>query len=194
MLCFVVVMYWLIYPYPSGLLHWHCGNLTIAPVPAKQPWWIWVNASCEFIMNDSITTTKQSTTKPCANILGYTVCHQLTKKRPWKYVNHVCEVKPGHYPLRTQWRQKIVTQLLNLIHQWIYFFFIFVLHSCLYHQCRITVERWRLSCDCKFSFQQHGINMANKFGPISLRVFAMSITVTALLVYQQNIIFFASRS
>ena len=26
------------FPYPSGLLHWHCGNLTIAPVPAKQPW------------------------------------------------------------------------------------------------------------------------------------------------------------
>ena len=38
LLCFVVVMHWLIFPYPSGLLHWHCGNLTIAPVPAKQPW------------------------------------------------------------------------------------------------------------------------------------------------------------
>ena len=33
-------IHWLIFPYPSGLLHWHCGNLTIAPVPAKQPWWI----------------------------------------------------------------------------------------------------------------------------------------------------------
>ena len=64
---------WLIFPYPSGLLHWHCGNLTIAPVPAKQPWWIWINTSCEFIMNDCITTTKQSTTKPCAHFLGYTV-------------------------------------------------------------------------------------------------------------------------
>ena len=61
-------------PYPSGLLHWHCGNLTIAPVPAKQPWLIWINTSCEFIMNDCITTTKQSTTKPCAYFLGYTVC------------------------------------------------------------------------------------------------------------------------
>ena len=48
--------------------------LTIAPVPAKQPWWIWINTSCEFIMNDCITTTKQSTTKPCAYFLGYTVC------------------------------------------------------------------------------------------------------------------------
>ena len=66
LLCFVVVIHWLIFPYPSGLLHWHCGNLTIAPVPTKQPWWIWINTSCEFIMKDCITTTKQSTTKPCA--------------------------------------------------------------------------------------------------------------------------------
>ena len=73
LLCFVVVIYWLIFPYPSGLLHWHCGNLTIAPVPAKQPWWIWINTSCEFTMNDCITTTKQSTTKPCAYFLWYTV-------------------------------------------------------------------------------------------------------------------------
>ena len=75
LLCFVVVIHWLIFPYPSGLLHWHCGNLTIAPVPAKQPWWIWINTSCEIIMNDCITTTKQSTTKPCAYFLGYTVYH-----------------------------------------------------------------------------------------------------------------------
>ena len=73
LLCFVVVIHWLILPYPSGLLHWHCGNLTIAPVPAKQPWWIWINTSCELIMNDCITTTKQSTTKPCAYFLGYTI-------------------------------------------------------------------------------------------------------------------------
>ena len=74
LLCFVVVIHWLIFPYPSGLLHWHCGNLTIAPVLAKQTWWIWINTSCEFIMNDCITTTKQSTTKPCTYFLGYTVC------------------------------------------------------------------------------------------------------------------------
>ena len=80
LLCFVVVIHWLIFPYPSGLLHWHCGNLTIAPVPAKQPWWIWINTSCEFIMNDCITTTKQSTTKPCAYFLGYTVRHFTENK------------------------------------------------------------------------------------------------------------------
>ena len=77
LLCFVVVIHWLIFPYPTGLLRWHCGNLTIAPVPAKQPWWIWINTSCEIIMNDYITTTKQSTTKPCAYLLGYTVVCQL---------------------------------------------------------------------------------------------------------------------
>ena len=76
LLCFVVVKHWLIFPYPSGLLHWHCGNLTIAPVPATQPWWIWINISCGFIMNDCITTTKQSTTKPCAYILGYNVIYK----------------------------------------------------------------------------------------------------------------------
>ena len=88
LLCFVVVIHWLIFPYPSGLLHWHCGNLTIAPVPAKQPWWIWINTSCEFIMNDCMTTTKQSTTKPCAYFLGYTVCIDvcLTGPIPERYV------------------------------------------------------------------------------------------------------------
>ena len=84
LLCFVVVIHWLIFPYPSGLLHWHCGNLTIAPVPAKQPWWIWINTSFEFIMNDYITTTKQSTTKPCAYFLGYTVLEDLA------VLNHEC--------------------------------------------------------------------------------------------------------
>ena len=78
LLCFVVVIHWLIFPYPSGLLHWHCGNPTIAPVPAKQPWCIWINTSCDFIMNDCITTTKQSTTKPCAYFLGYTVAAWTT--------------------------------------------------------------------------------------------------------------------
>ena len=42
-------------------------------MPAKQPWWIWINTSCVFIMRDCITTTKQSTTKLCAYFLGYTV-------------------------------------------------------------------------------------------------------------------------
>ena len=84
--CFAVLCcgYTLIFPYPSGLLHWHCGNLTITPVPAKQPWWIWINISCGFIMNDCITTTKQSTTKPCAYFLGYTVFKKMRSRKYWK--------------------------------------------------------------------------------------------------------------
>ena len=85
LLCFVVVIHWLIFPYPPGLLHWHCGNLTIAPVPAKQPWWIWINTSCEFIVTDCITTTKQSTTKQCAYFLGYIV---FTFRQHWLQPNH----------------------------------------------------------------------------------------------------------
>ena len=79
LLCFVVVIHWLIFPYPSGLLHWH--------VPAKQPWWIWINTSCEFIMNDCITTTEQSTTKPCAYFLGYTVS---------SIDQHICYMEPSY--------------------------------------------------------------------------------------------------
>ena len=86
LLCFVVVIHWLIFPYPSGLLHWHCGNLTIAPVPAKQPWWIWINTSCEFIMKDCITTTKQSTTKLCAYFLGYTVLSLLLSNTMFVFI------------------------------------------------------------------------------------------------------------
>ena len=95
LLCFVVVIQWLIFPYPSGLLHWHCGNLTIAPVPAKQPWWIWINTSCGFITNDCITTTKQSTTKPCAYFLGYTV--HITNSSRTNVVMPACTIFEAHY-------------------------------------------------------------------------------------------------
>ena len=96
LLCFVAVIHWLIFPYPSGLLHWHCGNLTIAPVPANQPWWIWINTSCEIIMNDCITTTKQSTTKPCAYFVGYTVAYSTE----WESMIHAWRSQIYHtvYP------------------------------------------------------------------------------------------------
>ena len=99
LLCFVVVIHWLIFPYPSGLLHWHCGNLAIAPVPAKQPWRIWINTSCEFIMNDCITTTKQSTTKPCAYFLGYTVPWHLYKIRSPFVKRRAVSFKPEYFEL-----------------------------------------------------------------------------------------------
>ena len=38
-------------PHPSGLLHWHWGNHSIAPVPMKQPWKIWANKSYISTMN-----------------------------------------------------------------------------------------------------------------------------------------------
>ena len=91
LLCFVVVINWLISPYPPGLLHWHCGNLTIAPLPAKQPWWIWINTSCEFIMNDCTTTTKQNTTKPCAYFLGCTVQRQYPITNQYR---QYCNISP----------------------------------------------------------------------------------------------------
>ena len=103
LLCFVVVIHWLILPCPSGLLHWHCGNLTIAPVPAKQPWWIWINTSCEFIMNDCITATKQSTQNrvhiswdiPYASLdlNKLTFTHQFT----WLAQLLICTVYPKKY-------------------------------------------------------------------------------------------------
>ena len=97
LLCFVVVIHWLVYPYPSGLLRWHCGNLTIAPVPAKQLCWIWVNSSWEVIMNDYLTATKQSTTKPCAYFLGYTVSCIFTTKL---HLLNTATWAPSQYPKR----------------------------------------------------------------------------------------------
>ena len=56
----VCVLLWLgtgrFYPYPSGLLHWHWGNLPIAPAPVKHPWRIWVNDLHESSKSDVITT------------------------------------------------------------------------------------------------------------------------------------------
>ena len=117
LLCFVVVIHWLIFPYPSGLLHWHCGNLTIAPVPAKQPWWIWINTSCEFIMNNCITTTKQSTTKPCAYFLGYTVLDVLWQ-HPSELVNTFMKERhmpPSHRTVYVCSWQKFLTSIVNII-------------------------------------------------------------------------------
>ena len=93
----------------------------VAPAPAKQPWWIWINTSCEFIMNDCISTTKQSTTKPCAYFLGYTVpsvtyvINITENKRSsiWQLCRHWCHgklslrqltVPPVHYH-NLRWHQ-----------------------------------------------------------------------------------------
>ena len=117
LLCIVVVIHWLTFPYPSGLLHWHCGNLTIAPVPAKQPWWIWINTSCECIMNDWITTTKQSTTKPCAYFLGYTVLHTNYKQMA-KWILSTSNVKDfiyNHQYVRYKYIKMSITRCFDCI-------------------------------------------------------------------------------
>ena len=59
-----------IYPYHSGLLYWHWGNLMIAPVPVKLSWMIWVKS----------TTTKPQCNRAkhqsCAYLLTYNACLQ----------------------------------------------------------------------------------------------------------------------
>ena len=50
---FVYIFMWFIYPYHSGLLHWHWGNHMIAPVPVKQPWKICVITDCRYHHNIS---------------------------------------------------------------------------------------------------------------------------------------------
>ena len=138
LLCFVVVIHWLIFPYPSGLLHWHCGNLTMAPVPAKQPWWLRINTSCEFIMNDCETTTKQSTTKPCAYFLGYTVALMD------------CSTNGGKQQetLRVVWHGEILLNGLTLITTWISYNIHFkreitlLIHSRIYWVCANLSMLW----------------------------------------------------
>ena len=56
--------------------------------------YIWINTSCEFIMNDCITTTKQSTTKPCAYFLGYTVSLMETW---WRHDMEIFSTSLGTY-------------------------------------------------------------------------------------------------
>ena len=38
-----------IYPYPSGLINCHRGNLRINQVPVKRPWCIWVKLVCTYM-------------------------------------------------------------------------------------------------------------------------------------------------
>ena len=56
---------WCIFPYSSGLFHWHWGNRMIAPVQVKQPWRIWVKLT--------ITKLQQNT----------------TAREPWSYFWHI---------------------------------------------------------------------------------------------------------
>ena len=108
LLCFVVVIHWLIFPYPPGLLHWHCGNLTFAPVPAKQPWWIWINTKCEFIMNDCITTTSKATLMNMDKYLMWIHYERLHNHNKAKHNKTVCIFLGIYCTQATTRRQAII--------------------------------------------------------------------------------------
>ena len=101
LLCFVVVIHWLIFPYPSGLLHWHCGNLTIAPVPAKQPWWIWKKYFMWIHYERLHNHNKAKHNKPVCIFLGIYCTYAGTvitvvighRKVLCQLENHICVLK-----------------------------------------------------------------------------------------------------
>ena len=86
----------LLWLYIDWFSHIHQAYFT-STVSAKQSWWIWINTSCEFIMNDCITKTKQSRTKPCAYFLGYTVCQSvLLSAKPHNIIFKRSNTKPRY--------------------------------------------------------------------------------------------------
>ena len=43
LLCFVVVIHWLIFPYPSGLLHWHYPSASKATLMNMDKYFMWIH-------------------------------------------------------------------------------------------------------------------------------------------------------
>ena len=162
LLCFVVVMHRLIFPYPSGFLHWHCGNLTIAPVPSKQPWWIWINTSCEFIMNDCITTTKQSTTDRVH--ISWDILYLQTYTKVWHFGDNL--IANCHWYIH----HKKVTWRLNHIRNWLL-------------DPSLTKSDWRLlirSGDIQFMYSAKNI-ASNSLKPIQCYWRALHYWITGKL-------------
>ena len=73
LLCFVVVIHWLIFTISIRLTSLALWQSNDCPSASKATLMNMIYTSCEFIMNDYITTTQLSTTKPCAYFVGYTV-------------------------------------------------------------------------------------------------------------------------
>ena len=71
----IIEFVWFIYPYSSGLLHWHWDNCVIVPVPVKLPWIIWL---------------KSTLTKPEPN----TKCETM-----WVFHGMYCMSSLTHWPL-----------------------------------------------------------------------------------------------
>ena len=77
-LCFVVISYKPVSPYPRGLFRWHL-NYYNTPVPS-----ILENINTEFIIHNDphrAMVTNQSKTKPCANLwdMMYMQCKQVIR-------------------------------------------------------------------------------------------------------------------
>ena len=70
---FVYVFMWFIYPYHSGLLHWHWGNHMIAPVPVKELWKICVITNCVYHHNISSKNVCHSLRPHSFNIIIFPI-------------------------------------------------------------------------------------------------------------------------
>ena len=108
------------YPYTTWLLHWHWGNHKIATEPVKQPWRIWVNKSHEHTRKNKVTTTKQSTTKPCGYFMGYTATimtiaqqnheHNLWDKLCLPQENQCVLAEPENNSRSVVWRSNSISR------------------------------------------------------------------------------------
>ena len=84
LLCFVVVIHWLIFPYPSGLLHWHCGKYNDCPSASKatpmnmDKYFMWIHY--ERLHNHN----KAKHNKTMCIFLGiYCTCAQRVSESSW---------------------------------------------------------------------------------------------------------------
>ena len=72
--CFIVFCCHLVrgvYPYHSGLPHWHWGKSYDCPMLVKQPWRIWIKLII-WIKRSQWYNHNKSPTKACVYFVGYT--------------------------------------------------------------------------------------------------------------------------
>ena len=83
LLCFVVVIHWLIFPYPSGLLHWHCK----ATLMNMDKYFMWIHY--EWLHNHN----KAKHNKTVCIFLGiYCMSKSRTgRTMDWTYCSHELE-------------------------------------------------------------------------------------------------------
>ena len=81
------------YPYPSGLFHWHQGELTFTPMPVKHM------DNRLATKNHNTIATKQSTTNLCASSMGSTV-----------HESHTCQGFPVYFR-EPHWKSMGLTEI-----------------------------------------------------------------------------------